>query len=73
MQKGNLEKANKVFKKKLVCIIGKVRKRKTKLGKKIGFPTCNLDIKDYVLAKPGVYAVKVKRRKVNSFIKELQI
>ena len=30
------------------------------LGKKIGFPTANIDIKDYVLACPGVYAVRVK-------------
>ena len=29
------------------------------VGKKIGFPTCNIDIKDYVLAKPGVYAVRI--------------
>jgi riboflavin kinase/FMN adenylyltransferase len=32
------------------------------VGKKIGFPTCNIDIKDYVLAKPGVYAVRVLRK-----------
>ncbi len=31
-----------------------------KLGRKIGFPTCNIDIKNYVIAKPGVYAVKVQ-------------
>ena len=30
-----------------------------KIGKKIGFPTCNIDIGKYVIAKPGVYAVKV--------------
>ena len=30
-----------------------------KLGRQIGFPTCNIDIKDYIIAKPGVYAVKV--------------
>ena len=28
-------------------------------GKKIGFPTCNIDIKDYIISKPGVYAVRV--------------
>ena len=32
------------------------------VGKKMGFPTCNIDIKDYVLAKPGVYAVNVIRK-----------
>ena len=29
------------------------------MGKKIGFPTCNIDLKDYVIAKPGVYAVRI--------------
>ena len=37
-------------------------KKEDRVGKKIGFPTCNIDIKDYVLAKPGVYAVKVYRK-----------
>ena len=31
-----------------------------RLGRKIGFPTCNINIKDYVIAKPGVYAVEVQ-------------
>ena len=39
------------------------------MGKKIGFPTANIDIKDYVLAKPGVYAVKVKKQNSEKFIK----
>ena len=67
LQKGNLEKANKYLKRNW-SIIGKVEKGRS-LGKKIGFPTCNLDIKEYVLAKPGVYGVKVKRRNNNSWIK----
>ena len=33
------------------------------MGKKIGFPTCNIDIKNYILAKTGVYAVKVNVKK----------
>ena len=40
-------------------IEGQVQKGK-QLGKKIGFPTANIDIKDYILACPGVYAVRVK-------------
>jgi riboflavin kinase/FMN adenylyltransferase len=32
-------------------------------GKKIGFPTANLDIGDYALPKSGVYAVKVSYKK----------
>ena len=67
LQIGFLEKANKYLKRNW-SIIGKVEKGR-QIGKKIGFPTCNLDIKDYVLAKPGVYAIKVKTEKSNSFIK----
>ena len=33
------------------------------MGQKIGFPTCNIDIENYVIAKPGVYAVRVTRIK----------
>ena len=67
LQKGYLDKANKYLKRNW-GIIGKVEKGR-QLGKKIGFPTCNLDIKEYVLAKPGVYAVNVKRRNSNLWIK----
>ena len=34
-------------------------KRGRRVGKTIGFPTCNIDIGNYVIAKPGVYAVKI--------------
>ena len=30
-----------------------------KMGRKIGFPTCNIKLSDYVIAKPGVYAVNI--------------
>jgi riboflavin kinase/FMN adenylyltransferase len=59
LEKGFLSKANKLLNRKW-SIEGVVQKGR-QLGKKIGFPTCNIDIKDYVLAKPGVYAVKVLR------------
>ncbi len=36
-----------------------------KLGRKIGFPTCNIDIKDYIIPKLGVYKVKVKIANLN--------
>jgi len=39
------------------------------LGKKIGFPTCNIDLGDYVIAKPGVYAVKVLVNNKLNYIK----
>ena len=58
LQKGNLEKVNKMLNRNW-SIHGKVQKGK-QLGKKIGFPTANIDIKDYVLGRPGVYAIRVK-------------
>ena len=35
------------------------------LGRKIGFPTCNLQLKDYIVPRNGVYAVKVKGSNFN--------
>tara|TARA_B100000401_G_scaffold424913_1_gene354123 strand:- start:323 stop:1252 length:930 start_codon:yes stop_codon:yes gene_type:complete len=67
LEKGNLEKANKYLKRNW-SIVGKVEKGR-QLGKKLGFPTCNLNINEYVLAKPGVYAVKVKKKNDNLWIK----
>ena len=46
------------------CIEGKVIKGK-KRGSKIGFPTCNMKLNDYVIPKLGVYAVKVKYGNLN--------
>ena len=60
LEKGFLEKANKLLNKKW-SIEGIVQKGR-QVGKKVGFPTCNIDIKDYILAKPGVYAVRVSRK-----------
>ncbi len=34
-------------------------KRGEKRGRKIGFPTCNLELRDYVIPKAGVYASKI--------------
>ncbi len=67
LQNGKLEKANKILNRNW-SIVGKVQKGK-QLGKKIGFPTANIDIKNYILACPGVYAVKVKRYGKNNYIK----
>jgi len=58
LQKGNLNIANKILKRHW-SIEGIVEKGRM-MGKKIGFPTCNIDIKNYIIAKIGVYAVKVK-------------
>ncbi len=45
-------------------VIGKVIKGQRR-GHKIGFPTCNLKLNDYVVPKLGVYAVKVKSKNFN--------
>ena len=54
---GNLKKANRLLSRNW-SIEGRVQKGRQQ-GKKIGFPTCNIDINDYVVAMPGVYAVRV--------------
>ena len=58
--KGKLNEANKLLKRKW-SIEGTVEKGRQQ-GKKIGFPTCNIDIKDYIIAMPGVYAVRVYQK-----------
>jgi riboflavin kinase/FMN adenylyltransferase len=60
LEKGNLKKANKALTRNW-SIEGVVQKGRQQ-GKKIGFPTCNIDIEDYVIAKPGVYAVNVYKK-----------
>ncbi len=55
---GKIEMVNKLLNRNW-CIEGKVIKGE-KRGRKIGFPTCNLKLEDYVIPKLGVYAVKVK-------------
>ena len=54
---GKIDLVNNLLKRNW-SIEGVVEKGR-QMGKVIGFPTCNIDINDYVLAKPGVYAVKV--------------
>ena len=58
LKKGNIKIVNSYLNRSW-SIEGNVITGK-KLGRKIGFPTCNIDIKNYVIAKPGVYSVKVQ-------------
>ena len=67
LQTGKLKEANKLLNRKW-SVEGKVQKGR-QLGKKIGFPTANIDIKNYVVACPGVYAVRVKMHKYNKHVK----
>ena len=62
-----LEKVNKLLNRNW-SIEGIVQEGR-QVGKKMGFPTCNIDIKNYVLAKPGVYAVRVYKKNSKSLIK----
>jgi len=41
------------------CIKGIVIKGEQR-GRKIGFPTCNINLKEYVIPRLGVYSVKIK-------------
>ena len=66
---GNLKKANKALTRNW-SIEGIVKKGRQQ-GKKIGFPTCNIDIKDYVIPKLGVYAVKVYKKNSKKSLKAI--
>ena len=55
---GKIEEANKLLGRPW-CIRGKVIKGE-KRGRKIGFPTCNIKLDDYVVPKQGVYSVIVE-------------
>ena len=57
LQTGNLDLANKLLS-RTWFIDGRVKKGK-KLGRKLGYRTCNIHIRNYVLPKTGTYAVKV--------------
>ena len=67
LKKGNIKVVNSYLNRSW-SIEGNVITGK-KLGRKIGFPTCNIDINNYVIAKPGVYAVKVKIGKNKKILK----
>ena len=62
LSEGKLNIANKYLKRNW-SIEGRIKTGR-KMGRKIGFPTCNVDIGDYIISKPGVYAVKVNIDKI---------
>ena len=69
LTKGDLKNANKALTRNWM-IEGTVQKGRQQ-GKKMGFPTCNIDIKDYVIAMPGVYAVKVNKKNSKKSLKAI--
>ncbi len=60
IRSGKIDEVNKLLNRSW-CINGKVIKGQRR-GRKIGFPTCNLKLSNYVIPKLGVYAVKVKSK-----------
>ena len=67
IKKGEITKANQ-FLNRNWSIEGKVIYGR-KLGRKIGFPTCNINLGDYVIAKPGVYAVRVYLKNKKKYLR----
>ena len=63
LEQGHLDKANNLLKRNW-SIEGKVIRGRM-IGKKIGFPTCNIELGDYIIPLPGVYAAKVQFNKNN--------
>tara|TARA_X000001036_G_scaffold211549_1_gene198630 strand:- start:25 stop:939 length:915 start_codon:yes stop_codon:yes gene_type:complete len=61
ISQGKIYEVNKLLKRNW-CIQGIVIKG-NKRGRKIGFPTCNIKISDYIIPKLGVYSVMVKTTK----------
>ena len=67
LQDGNLNTANKYLN-RYWTVEGIVKKGR-QLGKKIGFPTCNIEMQNYVIAKLGVYAVRINLLSNNKIYK----
>ena len=57
LQNGYLYEANRLLT-RTWSVEGKVEEGK-KIGRKLGYRTCNIKIKNYVIPKVGIYAVKV--------------
>ena len=57
LQSGKIDLANNLLSR--TWFIEGFVKRGKKLGRKLGYRTCNIYIKNYILPKAGVYAVKI--------------
>ena len=57
LKNGNIGLANKLLS-RTWFIDGQVKKGK-KIGRKLGYRTCNIKVKNYILPKMGIYRVKI--------------
>ena len=57
LKKGNIDLANKLLS-RTWFIDGHVKKGK-KIGRKLGYRTCNIKVKNYILPRTGIYSVKI--------------
>ncbi len=67
LQKGNIYLANKMLNRNW-SITGNVIKGK-RLGRKLGYRTCNIKIKNYVMPKTGIYAVRISLKNKKNVLK----
>jgi len=57
LRKGDIDLANRLLS-RTWFIDGQVKKGK-KIGRKLGYRTCNIKVKNYILPRKGIYSVKV--------------
>ena len=67
LQKGEINLANKLLS-RTWSIDGAVIQGK-KLGRKLGYRTCNIKIKNYILPMSGIYAVKVRTKNKKNILR----
>ena len=67
LQTGHINFANKLLSK--TWFVEGIVKRGKKIGRKLGYRTCNINIKNYILPKSGIYAVRVMIGKKNKIYK----
>ena len=63
LKNGHINLANKLLS-RTWSIEGQVIKGK-KVGRKLGYRTCNIDVKNYILPRVGIYAVKILTKSKN--------
>ena len=57
LQSGKIHLANKLLSR--TWLIGGLVKKGKRLGRKLGYRTCNIKVKNYILPRTGIYSVKV--------------